>query len=76
MPWSYKVPSRHFIRLKEVERKESGLTTGLRPAVPGGVRVPWHLQISLSQPGGADCVHQNNTGTPGISDLPTALGLI
>ena len=43
--------------------------------VPG---VPWHTQIladhlTLSQPGGKDYVHLNTTGTPGFSDLPTAL---
>ena len=43
--------------------------------VPG---VPWHPQIlanqlTLSQPGGADYVHYIDTGTPGFSDLPTAL---
>ena len=43
--------------------------------VPG---VPWHPQImedqlTLSQLGGEDYAHHINTGTPGISDLPTAL---
>ena len=43
--------------------------------VPG---VPWHPQIladqlTLSQPGGADYSHHITTGTPGFSDLPTAL---
>ena len=45
------------------------------PGVPG---VPWYPQIlaeqlSLYQPGGADYGHQITTGTPGFSDLPTAL---
>jgi hypothetical protein len=40
--------------------------------------VPWHPQIlsdqlTLSQPGGADYAHHFTTGTPGFSDLPTAL---
>ena len=30
-------------------------------------------QLTLSQPGGADYAHHINTGTPGFSDLPTAL---
>ena len=44
-----------------------------------GVRgVPWQPQIladqlTLSQPGGADYAQQITTGTPGFSDLPTAL---
>ena len=43
--------------------------------VPG---VPWHPQIladqlTLSQPEGTDYAHLITTGTPGFSDLPTAL---
>ena len=43
--------------------------------VPG---VPWHPQILadqliLSQLGGTDYAHLITTGTPGFSDLPTAL---
>ena len=39
---------------------------------------PWHPQIlanhlTLSQPGGVDYAHPITTGTPGFSDLPTAL---
>ena len=30
-------------------------------------------QLNLSQPGGEDYAHQIITGTPGFSDLPTAL---
>ena len=30
-------------------------------------------QLTLFQPGGTDYAHQSTTGTPGISDLPTAL---
>ena len=48
-------------------------TAGL--GVPG---VPWHTQIladqlTLFQPEGTDYAHLNTTGTPGFSDLPTAL---
>ena len=43
--------------------------------VPG---VPWHPQILadqliLSQPEGTDYAYLITTGTPGFSDLPTAL---
>ena len=43
--------------------------------VPG---VPWHAQIladqlTLFQTGGTDYAHLITTGTPGFSDLPTAL---
>ena len=43
--------------------------------------MPWHPQIlanqlTLSQPGEADYAQHINTGTPGFSDLPTALYLI
>ena len=46
--------------------------------VPG---VPWHTQyfadqLTLFQPGGTDYAHLITTGTPGFSDLPTALSLI
>ena len=51
-------------------------TTGLSSL--GVPAVPWHPQIladqlTLSQPGGADYAHHITTGTPGFSDLPTAL---
>ena len=44
----------------------------------GVLGVPWHPQIladqlTLSQPGGEDYAHCITTGTPGFSDLPTAL---
>ena len=44
--------------------------------VPG---VPWHTQIfadqlTLFQPGGTDYAQLITTGTPGFSELPTALG--
>ena len=32
-------------------------------------------QLTLSQPGGADYAHHITTGTPGFSDLPTALSV-
>ena len=46
--------------------------------VPG---VPWHTQyladqLTLFQPGGTDYTHLITTGTPGFSDLPTALYLV
>ena len=50
--------------------------TGLSSlGVPG---VPWHTQIladqlTLFQPGGTDNALLITTGTPGFSDLPTAL---
>ena len=31
------------------------------------------MQLTLSQPGGEDYAHPITTGTPGFSDLPTAL---
>ena len=45
--------------------------------VPG---VPWHTQIladqlTLFQPGWTDYAHLITTGSPGFSDLPTALYL-
>ena len=45
--------------------------------VPG---VPWHTQIladqlNLIQPGGTDYAHLITTGTPRLSEFPTALGL-
>ena len=32
-------------------------------------------QLTLFQPGGTDYAHLNTIGTPGFSDLPTALPL-
>ena len=51
---------------------EAGLSS---LGVPG---VPWHTQIlagqlTLFQPGGTDYAHLITTGTPGFSNLPTAL---
>ena len=48
------------------------------PGVPGVPGLPWHTQIladqlTLFQPGGTDHAHLITTGTPGFSDLPTAL---
>ena len=42
--------------------------------------VPWHTQIladqlTLFQPGGTDYAHLITTGTPGFSDLLTALDM-
>ena len=52
----------------------------VRPVGPGVPGVPWHPQIlkyqlTLYQPERADYAHHINTGTPGFSDLPTALVL-
>ena len=46
--------------------------------VTQGCRPRWHPkiladQLTLSQPGGTDYAHLITTGTPGFSDLPTAL---
>ena len=59
--------------------KESSSFTGLSSlGVPG---VPWHTQIladqlTLFQPGGTNDAHLITTGTPGFSDLPTALQMM
>ena len=51
----------------------------LKGCRPWGCRVlPWHTQIladqlTLFQPGGTNYAHLITTGTPGFSDLPTAL---
>ena len=55
---------------------EECLTTGVSSLVVPGV--PWHTQIladqlTLFQPGRTDYAHLITTGTPGFSDLPTAL---
>ena len=44
-----------------------------RNVVPGGTGGAMADQLTLYQPGGADYAHHINTGTPGFSDLPTAL---
>ena len=51
-----------------------------RPVSLGVPCVPWHTQIlsdqfTIFQPGGTDYAHLITTGTPGFSDLPTALYL-
>jgi hypothetical protein len=84
-------PNAKEFSLETVDDHELNLDTGYssyssldeeyltsRPVVPGGVGVPWHLQIlanqlTLSQPGGTDYAHHITAGTPGFSDLPTAL---
>ena len=50
------------------------LSLKFRPVVHGGGH-PQILadQLTLSQQGGADYTHHIITGTPGFSDLPTAL---
>ena len=49
-----------------------------RPVGAGGAGGAWHTkiladQLTLFQPGGTDCAHLITIGTPGFSDLPTAL---
>jgi hypothetical protein len=63
---------RHFFYIKLGPKTEAGLSS------LGVLGVPWHTQIladqlTLFQPGGTDYAHLITTGTPGISDLPTAL---
>ena len=41
--------------------------------VPGGAGGAMADQLTLSQPGGTDYGHLITTGTPGFSELPTAL---
>ena len=41
-----------------------------RPGVPAQILAD---QLTLFQPGGTDYAHLIITGTPGFSDLPTAL---
>ena len=51
----------------------------LRPVVPGCAGCPMahpdfgRSVLTLFQPGGTDYAHRITTGTPGFSDLPTAL---
>ena len=52
----------------------------LRPVVPGCAGCAMahpdfgrSVQLTLFQPGGPDYAHLITTGTPGFSDLPTAL---
>ena len=62
--------------MKAIQSLFSTYISGLSSlGVPG---VPWHTQIladqlTLFQPGGTDYAHLITTGTPGFSDLPTAL---
>ena len=57
------------------------MSSNARGVVPRGAGVPWHPQIlvdllTLSQPGGTNYAHLITTGTPGFSDLPTALNAL
>jgi hypothetical protein len=45
----------------------------IRPVVPEGARGEMADQLILSQPRRADYAHYIATGTPGFSELPTAL---
>ena len=47
-------------------------TCAVRPVVPGCAGCAAD-QLTLFQPGGTDYAHLITTGTPGFSDLPTAL---
>ena len=51
------------------------MVSRFRPVVPGCAGHTQILadQLTLFQPGGTDCAHLITTGTPGFSDLPTAL---
>ena len=62
-----------------VQSRQAGYLPGPSSSlgVPG---VPWHTQIladqlTLFQPWGTDYAHLITTGTPGFSDLPTALSI-
>ena len=60
-----------MLSLVEIFSPAGSLSLG----VPG---VPWHTQIladqlTLFQPAGTDYAHLITTGSPGFSDLPTAL---
>ena len=52
----------------------SGLSSLGVPGVPGHTQILAD-QLTLFQPGGTDYAHVITTGTPGFSDLPTALML-
>ena len=48
---------------------------------PSSLGVPWHIliladQLTLFQPGGTDYAYLITTGTPGFSDLATALSRV
>ena len=61
------------------ENGKARITLFCRPVVPGGAGGDPQIladQLTLSQPGGGDYAHYITTGTPGFSDLPTALVLI
>ena len=65
------------MELKNVLTKGQNLSDS-GPSSLGVPGVPWHTQIladqlTLFQPGGTDYAHLITTGTPGFSDLPTAL---
>ena len=89
-------PNAKEFSLETVDDHELNLDTGYssyssldeeyltsRPVVPGGVGVPWHLQIlannlTLYQPrgGGTDHAHQKILKPPDFPDLPTAALLL
>ena len=64
-----------FSQKLTIDKRLAGLSS---LGVPG---VPWHTQIladqlTLFQPGGTNFAHLFTTGTPGFSDLPTALAQV
>ena len=61
-----------FTRITVQKNESTGLSS------LGVLGVPWHTQIladqlTLFQPRGTDYAHLITSGTPGFSDLPTAL---
>ena len=68
--------TRLYVRIWDLYDVDGNRLSGVPSlGVPG---VPWHTQIladqlTLSQLGGTDYAHLITTGTPGFSDLPTAL---
>ena len=59
------------------QQKKSGLSEQEGPGgPPPSTNLPTQIsadQLTLFQPGGTDYAHLITTGTPGFSDLPTAL---
>jgi hypothetical protein len=57
----------------EEEKEEEDVAAEAGLSEPGMPPQIFADQLTLSQPEGADCAYQITTGTPGFSDLPTAL---
>ena len=60
------------LRLLKIYICTTGLSSLGVPGVPGHTQILAD-QLTLFQPGGTDYAHLITTGTPGFSDLPTAL---